>query len=103
MQSSPSSLLMQPPLARPLGLVLGVLLTLTCSSCLSFTYTRTLRNEPVELVAEESPLAQGASLASCLDRLGAPTYVFEDKVHGLMLVWSWTRDRTRSKTSIRSI
>ena len=67
-------------------------LAATLTGCVSATFGRTNRDQPVPL-ARTAELQSGATgLAQCLTAFGAPRWVWEHRVHGgdgAVLVWGW--------------
>ena len=74
-----------------LTLLLG--LTLGSSACISGTYGRNHRNQPLLEQAQAELPQSGLGLDQCLATLGAPSGVFEHQVHGLLLVYAWDHQR----------
>lgn len=68
-------------------------LTLGSSACISGTYGRNHRNQPLLERAQAEPPQSGWRLDQCLESLGAPSGVFEYQVHGLLLVYAWDHQR----------
>ncbi len=66
-----------------------VLVALLASSCLSGDWTRVRFQRQVTADVLASLPKRGLELQECLDRLGAPTLVFEHRVHGLVLAYVW--------------
>lgn len=76
--------------------VRAALLALACgglASCIGFSWQRTVVHRPIAPESLADLPRSGVPLAECLERLGAPTYVQEHRVHGLVLAWSWVHDR----------
>lgn len=69
---------------------LGAVALLLLASCVRLDYVRTTVDEPVADEKFEA-LERGASLESCLDRLGAPAYVWSDP-RGVWLAYIWIRE-----------
>lgn len=72
---------------------LVLLLAGLTSSCLTGNWNRTTFQQVVEPDVLEALPPSGVELATCLDLLGAPTLVFENEVHGLILAYLWQKDR----------
>ena len=69
---------------------LGLVLALSASSCLRFTYSRQMVESPVP--AETlAGLAPGDGLGRCLELLGAPLLVLELGDGGSALVYGWSK------------
>jgi len=64
---------------------------LLLGGCVRFDYGRTLVDEPVPDERFEG-LAPGMPLQACLDRLGAPAYVWND-ARGIWIAYVWLRER----------
>lgn len=77
---------------RP-GLFLALLLASTLSSCASFTWRRYIVQQALPQEVLETLPQSGLELQQCLDLLGAPTVVREYEEEGLVLAWSWIRQR----------
>ena len=77
---------------------LALLGALACASCVSFRFERTLVNSRPEPDAVETLAPGTATLAECLERLGAPLYVWELPGAEMALAWGWERDRLRGLT-----
>jgi len=72
---------------RNIAILLG--LGLIPSSCISANFIRSVQNSSnLELAENELPQS-GVGLDGCLDLLGAPTWVFEYEIDGLLLVYAW--------------
>jgi len=69
----------------------GALALLLLASCIRLDYVRTMVDEPVPDAKFEA-LRSGESLASCLESLGAPAYVWSDP-RGVWLAYIWVRQR----------
>ena len=65
------------------------LLPLLLSSCVSFTWYRTHRDEPSPKNAISALVPGKSTLAECLEALGAPLYLWEYKGDGAALAWGW--------------
>jgi len=68
-------------------------LALGSSACISGNYTRNLQNRPLLEYAEAQLPQSGVGLDECLETLGAPSGVFEHKIHGLLLIYAWDHQR----------
>ena len=79
---------MSPRLLLPLIALLG-------SSCVSVNWTRELADHEIPKAVTEKLPPAGADLTRCLTLLGAPNFVHEHRVHGLVLIYAWQRDRGR--------
>jgi hypothetical protein len=78
-----------------------VLATLLLSGCVSFAWTRESRFEPIPKGALEGLEAGRTTFTECLQRLGAPLYVWEYKVDGAAIAWgSSDEDAKRFAVSI---
>ncbi len=64
-----------------------MLATLLLSGCVSFVWTRERRFEPIPKGALEDLEAGRTTFTQCLERLGAPLYVWEYKVDGAAIAW----------------
>jgi hypothetical protein len=73
----------------------AVLLPLLLSSCVSFNWSRERRFEPIPNGALESLEVGKSTLSDCLDRLGAPLYVWEYKIDGAALAWGFEDEDAR--------
>jgi len=78
---------------RARGLLL--LLPLLLASCVSFTWFRDHRQEPLPKGAIETLVPGKSTLAECMQTLGAPLYLWEYRGDGAALAWGW--DDTHSK------
>lgn len=79
--------------ARPLA-ALPLLALLTNGACVTGSYERGIVDEPVAANALDALRPDVDTLASCLQRLGAPNRVFEyhvaaDGSAGMALLWFW--------------
>ncbi|MFN0008148.1 MAG: hypothetical protein ACKVXR_09595 [Planctomycetota bacterium] len=79
------------------GLLL--LLPLVLAGCISVGWSRDRRHEPLPEGAIETLEPGRSTLAECLERLGAPLYVWEYKGDGAALVWGWN-DEDRKGISV---
>jgi hypothetical protein len=77
----------RPPLAAVL------LLLLPLATCVSASYVRRCIDEPVPAAALQGLRPGASTLHECLERLGAPTQVFEYRGDGMALLWSWLDSR----------
>ncbi len=59
------------------------------SGCVTFGWERKLRDVPHSADSTDELRPGEASLSQCLDRLGAPLYVWEYKRDGMALAWGW--------------
>jgi hypothetical protein len=66
---------------------LAILATLCLSSCVTFVWTRERRFEPLRKDALEGLENGRTTFAACLERLGAPLYVWEYKIDGAAIAW----------------
>lgn len=66
---------------------LSILSMLFLSSCVTFVWTRERRFEPLRKDALEGFEDGRTTFAECLQRLGAPLYVWEYKVDGAAIAW----------------
>ena len=66
---------------------LSTLATLFLSGCVTFVWTRERRFEPTPKGALESLEAGHTTFTECLQRLGAPLYVWEYKGDGAAIAW----------------
>jgi len=65
------------------------------TGCVTADWTTEFAGQEIpESVTRELPQA-GVDLAHCLELLGAPDFVQENRVHGLVLIYAWQRDRGR--------
>ena len=64
-------------------------LGLTASACVSGNYTRNIQNLPALERAQSELPQSGIGLERCLEVMGAPNWIFEHQVHGLLLVYAW--------------
>ncbi len=71
--------------------LLGLVLALSASSCLRFTYSRQMVDSPVP-TESLARLAPGDGLGRCLELLGAPLLVLELGDGGSALVYGWSRE-----------
>ena len=83
MRGSPARLLLAP-----------LLLTCGATSCLSVDWIRRMENQPIPDEVRDALPTGGIDLTEVLARLGAPTHVWEYRVHGLVLAWAATNNRT---------
>jgi len=72
---------------------LATLVGLTTTACINLEWSRTRVRQEVDRAALASLPRSGIGLDRCLDVLGAPTYVWENRVHGLIVAWSWQNER----------
>ncbi len=82
---------------------MGRLIALLClaplaSGCLTFTWERQTRDVAHSKSATDELRPAEASLAQCLDRLGAPLYAWEYKGNGMALAWGWLEDESKGIT-----
>jgi len=63
------------------------------SSCVSASWNRATWQRPAARDVVAGLPRSGIGLQECLDLLGAPTLVFEHRVHGLTLAYAWVQDR----------
>ena len=76
-------------------LCIGALAAALASSCVSFRFDRATVNVPPKQGVLARLSAGETTLASALDALGAPLYVWEYKGDGLALAWGWSEDASR--------
>jgi hypothetical protein len=69
-------------------MLLGALLA---GGCIQATWSREGSEEPITGVMT-APLSPGATLSGCLDRLGAPVFVYETPRGGYALIYAWRDD-----------
>ena len=82
-------------MSRRLLTPLVVLATFLGTGCVTVDWTTEFVGREIpESVTEELPPA-GVDLTRCLELLGAPNFVQENRVHGLVLIYAWRRDRGR--------
>ena len=81
-----------PVLARGL---LAVALSLGLSGCLSFVWSRDRLHQPLPEGSLENLEIGRTTLSACLDRLGAPLYVWEYKGDGAALAWGYRDENSR--------
>ena len=67
-------------------------------SCLSGDWRRTRSFQPIDRATLDELPRAGVGLDQCLERLGAPTFAREHKVHGLVLAWAWGEQRQLGAT-----
>lgn len=67
--------------------------TFGCTSCVSFTWQRTITFEPVSTKAVESLQPGTSDLAEVLAKLGAPIYVWEGKDREVVLAYGSLNDK----------
>jgi hypothetical protein len=79
------------------GLLL--LLPLALASCVSFSWSRDRRHEPLAKDAIQGLEPGRSTLAECLEALGAPLHVWEYKGDGAALAWGWN-DEDRKGISL---
>ena len=72
--------------------------TLCLSSCVAFSFDRDLRNVPLPDGAIESLQPGDARLEQCLERLGAPLFVWEYKGDGVALAYGWSKEKNWNVT-----
>ncbi len=70
------------------------LLPLACTACVTGSFDRVALDEPIASEAVAALQPGQDTLATCLQRLGAPIEVFEDRVAadgeaGMALLWYW--------------
>ena len=76
--------------ARPSTVALFTgLLALACGSCISVSWQRASQSVVVDPSWRDLRIGE-TELATALERLGAPLFVYEDQVHGVVLVWGRT-------------
>lgn len=73
--------------ARTLIVVLAA--TLLASGCFRFSWRHQTRNAPAGSAALDELRPRETSLDQCLERLGAPLYVWEYKRNGVALAYGW--------------
>ncbi len=78
--------------------LVAALIVAGASSCITFQWNRSREHRDFDRATLESLPKSGVGLDRCLSAMGAPTYVWENEVHGLVLAWSWSDDRTFSGT-----
>ena len=71
---------------------------LSCASCVTFSFDRDLRYVPLSDAAIDGLQPQKASLARCLETLGAPLYVWEYKEDGVALAYGWHKEKNWNVT-----
>lgn len=77
-------------MATPARSLIGVVAAAAlCSGCFRFAWERETRQVPPSKEALADIVAGETTLAHCLDRLGAPLYVWEYKQNGLALAYGW--------------
>jgi hypothetical protein len=72
--------------------------SLLCSSCVTFSFDRDLRYVPLPEDAIDSVEPGEADLVQCLERFGAPLYVWEYKGSGVALGYGWHKEKTWNVT-----
>ncbi len=73
--------------------ILGTFLLLLCTpSCLRVLWTRAEFLQPIEESQHQDLCAPEASLTACLERLGAPLYVWEEADEQIALAWGWNEE-----------
>ena len=78
---------------RPSAWLGLALLSAGLSGCVSIDWRRTQRHQRVEREVLRELRPGRDDLASCLDRLGAPLFVFEEP-EGVALAWGWYESDT---------
>jgi len=88
-----TNLARRPPgqgIARSIAVLLAAL---ACSSCVSFTWQRTVAFEPVSADAVESLRAEQSDVREVLGKLGAPIYVWEGMNRETVLAYGSLNER----------
>jgi hypothetical protein len=63
------------------------------ASCVTFSFERNLAHTPLDDAALDALQPGRASLEQCLERLGAPLYVWEYKGNGVALAYGWQKQK----------
>lgn len=69
------------------------LLPFVLAGCLSVSWSRDRRHEPLRKSVIAALEPGRSTLAECLETLGAPLYVWEYKGDGAALAWGWNDER----------
>lgn len=59
------------------------------AGCVNYTYVKVHYEEPVELAKLQTLRPDTDDLGACLQRLGAPRYVWRNGRDGMALAWVW--------------
>jgi len=86
--------------SRRLGAALRAGTAIACAllaaGCVTYTYRRDMRFEPIDDAALDSLRPGEADISECLAKLGAPLYVWEYSKEGCALAYGFDKDRTWS-------
>jgi len=63
------------------------------TSCVNFDWMRDTSDKVITEAVTDGLAGENVELAHCLELLGAPHFVQEHRVHGLVLIYAWQRDR----------
>ena len=74
---------------------LPLLLSLFLAGCVSVSWTRDRRHEPLPKGAIPALEPGRSTLSECLETLGAPLYVWEYKGDGAALAWGWSDENSK--------
>jgi hypothetical protein len=85
---------------RAIALRVGVALAsaLLVAGCVTYTYTRDMRFAPIDDAALDCLRPGEADITECLEKLGAPLYVWEYSQEGVALAYGFDKDRAWSLT-----
>lgn len=72
--------------------------TLLLGSCVTFSFERDLRYVPLADGVLEGLHPGEARLDQCIERLGAPLYVWEYKGNGMALAYGWEKEKAWTVT-----
>ena len=81
-----------------LSVVAAAIVACVLSGCLSFVWSRDRAYAPLPQGSIEGLEIGRTSLSACLDRLGAPLYVWEYKGDGAALAWGYEDENSKRIT-----
>ena len=68
----------------------GILaLSMLSSSCVRVAWSRGRAQRPIPAEEHAGLVAGSSDLAACLQRFGAPLYVWEERIDDTVLAWGW--------------
>jgi hypothetical protein len=78
---------------------LCIVAALVLSGCVTFSFDRDLRNTPLADTALDGLEPSRTTLAQCLERFGAPIYVWEYRGDGLAIAYGWQKEKQWNVTA----